>query len=95
MTYKDIEYCNILISKIDKYKQEIKHFDNLLKRINEITTVYTKEIEIKIAEGYINTPVVSVSLENFINFIREEKRSKKELMDKIEEELFAFYPQNK
>lgn len=52
MTYKDIEYCNILISKIDKYKQEIKHFDNLLKRINEITTVYTKEIEIKIAEGY-------------------------------------------
>lgn len=95
MKYTDIDYCNSLISKIDKYKQEIKLFDDLLKRINEITTVYTKEIEIKIAEGYINIPVTSVSLENFINFIREEKGIKKELMDKIEEELFAFYPQNK
>lgn len=95
MKYTDVDYCNSLISKIDKYKQEIKHFDDLLKRVNEVVAPYTKEIEIKIAEGYISTPVTSVSLENFINFIREEKRNKKELMDKTEEELFSFYPQNK
>lgn len=57
--------------------------------------MFTKEIEIKINEGYINTPSISVSLDNFINFVQEEKNNKKELRDKTEEELFAFYPQNK
>lgn len=95
MTYTDIAYCNVLIDKIDRYKKQIQRFDNLLKRINEITTLYTKEIEIKINEKYISTPVVSVSLENLIKFIREEKKSKEELMNKVEKELFAFYPQNK
>lgn len=92
MKYTDVDYCNHLVDKIDKHKKEIKNFDNLLKRINEITTTYTKEIEIKINEGYISTPVISVSLVNFINFIKEEKSNKKEKMDKVEEELFAFYP---
>lgn len=92
MTYTDVKYCDDLINKIDKYSQDVKNFDKFLKRVYQITTMFTKEIEIKINEGYINTPFISVSLDNFINFIQEEKNNKKELRDKTEEELFAFYP---
>ena len=92
MKYTDVEYCNHLIKEIDKHKQEIKNFDNLLKRINEITTVYTKEIKIQISEGYTNTPVTFVSLENFIKFIKEEQKVKEKEKDYWELELFNFYP---
>lgn len=58
-----------ILAKIDEATARKNGIESLIKRMNEITDKYEREVEIQLGEQYIHTPKAKVSLPMFSVFL--------------------------
>ena len=80
MTLGDYEKGSALLEEICKHENRIKAIQQLAKRMEKITTPYTKYVKIQLAEQYIHTPQAAVRLDDFKDFLDKQ-------IHKISEEI--------
>ena len=69
MTKDDWAEGKRILAKIDETTARKKGIESLIKRMNEITGKYEREVEIQLAEQYMHTPKAKVSLSMFSVFL--------------------------
>lgn len=93
MNLKELEYANDLRKKIKQIKYEDATLHTLEDRIEETTHEDQTGISIKLAEAYLCTPTVLVSLDAFKDFIKHERMRLQRQIINLEMEFEGFQTQ--
>lgn len=72
MTTEQFEAARKLEKEISNLQEKEEKLERLEKRAREITGPYADVIRIQLGEQYINTPIATVSIGRFYEFIGDE-----------------------
>ena len=91
MTYEELEYCVNLEKDISNHRFRVERLKELKARVKRVAE-NEETIEIRICEGYALTPIASVRVREFEDFLDEQIDDENIIIKGLERELFSFVP---